>query len=307
LVAREEEDDEDEDELIMLSQRPFGSNLKHDRRTGNGMRSLRRRPFLIFDKTEAKGYKQLKSNDQAAKTPMAHRYQPGDGFSGREAKPNGSSLLTRDGKITVTNTHVGMLDLTQTVPSPARQKRKVRRANLDDNSFATAPKKKARRPLAPKDTNQQLKPAAATKSLVQAKTGTSKLDTANVVPKVSAHPPPNKEHTTTDQPRPTTDNGQGQAKPTNGRDDNADDDNGEVDMIIPKSDDIQGNIAENPEARIAEGEEAHGSCGTRVSASPPREVRARARSLTAHPPAESDAAEHESQGVGRVLQRVNTR
>ncbi|KAK4126533.1 hypothetical protein N657DRAFT_593031, partial [Parathielavia appendiculata] len=150
------EEDEDDDFLI-LSGQAFANNTKHDRRTGNGMRSLRRRPFLIFDKTESKGYKQLKNEPRPAKTPPVSRYQPGDGFSGREAKPNGSTLLVRTGKLSIARPHVGILDLTQSEPALTKKKRNIRKANLDDNSFMAAPKKKTRRPLQPKDPNQPLK------------------------------------------------------------------------------------------------------------------------------------------------------
>ncbi len=155
------DDDDDDDDFIILSQRPLGYNPKHDRRTGNGTRSLRRRPFLIFDKTESKGYKQLKNKTQAEKTPAASRFQPGDGFSGREARPNGSNLLTLTGKQSITGLHVGILDLTQPEPPLAKKKRSIRRAGLNDNSFLVVSKKKARRPLEPKDPNQQRRPSAS--------------------------------------------------------------------------------------------------------------------------------------------------
>ncbi|AEO55111.1 hypothetical protein MYCTH_2029593, partial [Thermothelomyces thermophilus ATCC 42464] len=150
--------DETEDDLVFLAQRPLNYNLKHDRRTGNGTRSLRRRPFLIFDRIEAKGYKQLEKIPQVGKADPSLRYQPGDGFSGREAKPNGSNLLARNGKMTFTSPHVGILDLTQSELPAAERKRAACRAHRDDNSFVPAPKKKVRRVLGPKDPNQQAKP-----------------------------------------------------------------------------------------------------------------------------------------------------
>jgi hypothetical protein len=170
-----EAENDDDDDLIVLSQRPLGYNPKHDRRTGNGTRSLRRRPYLIFDKTEAKGYKQLKNTPHLNKTPQTPRYRPGDGFSGREAKPNGSNLLTRSGKQSITTPHVGILDLTQSEPPVAKKKRNIRRANLDDNSFVTAPKK-VRRPLQAKDANQQ--PKATVKPPAQVKKSSSVLGVA---------------------------------------------------------------------------------------------------------------------------------
>ncbi|KAK3899723.1 hypothetical protein C8A05DRAFT_17883 [Staphylotrichum tortipilum] len=160
----EEDGDCEDDDLIILSRHPPSSSLKHDRRTGNGTRSLRRRPFLIFDRTEAKGYKQLNHRPQPDAVPLPSSYRPGDGFSGREAKPNGSNFLTRNGKQSViTGPHVGILDLTQSEPPPAKNKRRFRRANMEDNSFMPPQKKTkhAQRPLGPKDPNQQLKPTAA--------------------------------------------------------------------------------------------------------------------------------------------------
>ncbi|KAH6856419.1 hypothetical protein B0I37DRAFT_443095 [Chaetomium sp. MPI-CAGE-AT-0009] len=153
---------EDGDDPFVLSKRPPGCTPKHDRRTGNGMRSLRRRPHLIFSRTEAKGYKQLNlSDDQdAAKSAPIPRskYRFGDGFSGREAKPNGSNLLTRSGKQSITTPHVGILDLTQSMTQIPARKRKTRTVDTDYNSFGFAPKKKSRGPLQPKDPNRQTKP-----------------------------------------------------------------------------------------------------------------------------------------------------
>jgi hypothetical protein len=176
-----EAEEDDEDDIIILSQRPLGSTPKHDRRTGNRTRSLRRRPFLIFDKTEAKGYKQLKNKPQPAKTSPVSRYRPGDGFSSREARPNGSNLLTRAGKLSITGPHVGILDLTQSDPAPVKQKRGIRRATLDDNSFISAPKKKPRRPLHAKDPNQQPKPATTAPAVALVKKSSSVLGAAEKV------------------------------------------------------------------------------------------------------------------------------
>ncbi|KAK4236259.1 hypothetical protein C8A03DRAFT_17071, partial [Achaetomium macrosporum] len=148
------DDEDDDDDLIILSQQPCDHAPKHLNHTLNRRRTLRRHPFLMFDKTEQKGYKQLKDKPQHNKTPPS-RYQPGDGFSGGEAKPNGANLLTRHGKLSFAGPHVGILDLTQSDPSPPKPKRNVRRANLEDNSFVPALKKQARRPLEPKDPNLQ--------------------------------------------------------------------------------------------------------------------------------------------------------
>ncbi|KAL2156962.1 hypothetical protein VTH06DRAFT_1377 [Thermothelomyces fergusii] len=136
--------DDDEDDLRALAQRPLSCSLKHDRRTGNGMRSLRRRPFLIFDRIEAKGYKHLEKTPHVGKTGSSLRYQPGDGFSRREAKPNGSNLLARNGKMTFTSPHIGVLDLTQSELPAAERRRAARRSHRDDNSFESATRKKWR-------------------------------------------------------------------------------------------------------------------------------------------------------------------
>lgn len=144
------------------------------------MRSLRRRPHLIFNKTEAKGYKQLNLDDEpdvakSAPTPRL-KYKFGDGFSGREAKPNGSNRLTRSGKQSITSPHVGILDLTQAMTQTPRQKRKAQVANADDNSFLWAPKKKSRTSLQPIDLNWQA--GSSLMSLATMKRTTSALGEA---------------------------------------------------------------------------------------------------------------------------------
>jgi hypothetical protein len=323
-----EVEENDVDELTLISQRPLGSIPKHDRRTGNGTRSLRRRPFLIFDKTESKGYKQLKISPQVEEAPPALRYQPGDGFSGREAKPNGSNLLTWSGKQAITNPHVGILDLTQSEPRPAKQKRSIRRAGFEDNSFAPEPKKKkARRPLAPKDPNQQPRPKdpnqqskspgpkhqpiSATKSPSHVKENSPALATPDA-PKTATRPtqqpetgdtkpeqqPPQDPITENPQPHPTT----AQQIPPK-------DNNDEVDMIIAKSDDID---SEDPctalKAHDTRGDEGQDSCETHVTDSPPHwQLRVRARSVSREAPEKPDAAGKEPRALGpRVFRRVWT-
>ncbi|KAK4141078.1 uncharacterized protein C8A04DRAFT_14414, partial [Dichotomopilus funicola] len=152
------EDNEDDDDLMVYSKLPLGYNPKHDRRTGNGTRSLRKRPFLIFNRTEARGYKQLRDSPQGERTLPALRSHPGDGFSGREVRLKGSNLLTRSGRQALINPHVGSLDLVQSKEQPVKQKRQAHRATFEDNSFVSAPRKKVRRPLAPKDANRPPEP-----------------------------------------------------------------------------------------------------------------------------------------------------
>lgn len=126
---------------------PNKKRPKHDRKsageTQKQTQTLRRRPFLIFDKTQPKGYKKLKHNPLLKNTTPTSKYEPGDGFSGREAKPNWLNFLTRNGKQSVADPGIGILDLTQSTP-PGKRKRTLHKANLDDNSFVSAPSKKPR-------------------------------------------------------------------------------------------------------------------------------------------------------------------
>ncbi|KXX83404.1 hypothetical protein MMYC01_200146 [Madurella mycetomatis] len=118
--------------------------------------SLRRRPFLIFDKIQSKGYKDVKRK-APVKTPPPSQYRPGDGFSGREAKTIGVNLLTRNGKQVVWGPPIGVLDLTQSVPH-VKQKRSSHRAGWDDNSFAPAHKTKKSRHSKPKTAEEDVNP-----------------------------------------------------------------------------------------------------------------------------------------------------
>lgn len=294
-------EDEDDDDLAVLSQRPLGSYLRHDRRTANGTRSLRRRPFLIFDKTEAKGYKQLKNNPQVQKTPMARRYRPGDGFSGREAKPNRSNFLTRNGKQTITSPHVGILDLTRAEPRPVKRKQSVRRANISsDNSFAPAPKKKARRPLEPKDPNQQ--PMSTTIAPVQEKKSSSALGAADKNRTASATQETGAGHTKTSQARhPPTDE---LAVPHSNMAQQIASD-GEVDMIVVRSDEAQDDsfAAPEPHRPLEEGQE---SCLTHVTDSSPHQLKIRPRSVSPESRVERDVAGRRPQLSGRAFRRANT-
>ncbi|AEO66676.1 uncharacterized protein THITE_2025306, partial [Thermothielavioides terrestris NRRL 8126] len=151
---KESEEEDDDDDAIILSQRPLERAQKQANRALYPTKSLRRRPFLIFDKTGPKGYKQLQDRPRPKATSKTSRYQPGDGFSGREARPSGSSLLTKNGMMSITGPHLGILDLTQSEPPSSKKKTSARRRNLEDNSFAPPPKK-LRRPLQAKDPNEQ--------------------------------------------------------------------------------------------------------------------------------------------------------
>ncbi|KAK4099691.1 hypothetical protein N658DRAFT_429261 [Parathielavia hyrcaniae] len=285
-----EPDEDEEDDILVLSGQSFAKNTKHDRRTGNGTRSLRRRPFLLFARTEAKGYKQLKNKPPPAETPEASRYQPGDGFSGREAKPNGSALLSRTGKLSTAGAPVGILDLTQSERAPTKQKRSFRRADLDDNSFVVTPKKKARRALQPKDPNQLPKPAKAAPAPV--KKSSSVLGPA----KKALKPPetPKSEANLASEK-------QGQEagnlekllhrrtslrfQQHNEAEDDDNDDDDEVDLlIIDESDGTQDNPGPASDGRGTAAGEGQDSCESHVTDSPQRQVRIRARSAPPESP-----------------------
>ncbi len=314
------DDEEEDDELIILSQRPLGYQPRHERRTANGTRSLRRRPFLIFDKMEARGYKQLKNSPQHERTPTASRYQPGDGFSGREAKPNGSNLLTRTGKQAVTSSHVGILDLTQTDPTPAAKKRHIRRANLNDNSFAPAPTKKARRPLEPKDANRQLRPMAETR--IKMEKNNSPL---SAVVETRARPTVQWEslkHAQDNQVQIVVPKGtvpenifceniapeDGHSHVNINQDFDPDDED-EVDMIIvERSDDFPEDP--DPDTTLQHdgevGAEGQDSYGTHVSITPLQQLRIRAHSVSPESPSRRREVGGDFVSVERPFRRVNT-
>lgn len=134
---------DDNDEYINHPNPASQYNTRKERRIVRQRTSLRRRPFLIFDKTQPKGYKNVKKK-AAIKVPPPSQYRPGDGFSGREAKPIGVNLLTRNGKQFVAGPPIGVLDLTQSAPH-VKQKRSFQGGIRDDNSFAPVPETKKSR------------------------------------------------------------------------------------------------------------------------------------------------------------------
>lgn len=299
----------DEDDLTVLSQRPSTYSTKHDRRTGNGTRSLRRRPFLIFDKIEAKGYKQLEKTPRANRAAPTFRYQLGDGFSGREARPNGSNLLTRNGKLSTSSSYVGILDLAQSELPVAKRKRFGGRSNKDDNSFVPAPKKKTRRPLGLKDPNQQLKLASAVPAEVERSapafdtTGSSETeqemqDKSDALKKTSGYA--EESHS-----RATITNGSQpeliDTQMTPGNDE-------EVDIIIVQSsdDNSQDRSCTNTKQQETQLGNAQDSGKTYVSQKSPCRGRIRTRSITLEFPL-GQAASNTVSGLSmRVLRRVNT-
>jgi hypothetical protein len=275
----------------------------------------------MFNKTEAKGYKQLNLNDEpdAAKSVSTPRlkYRFGDGFSGREAKPNGSNLLTRSGKQSTTSPHVGILDLTQSTTQTPGRKRKSQVANPDDNSFISASKKKSRGPLQPKDPNRQAKPNPMTPATV--KRTTPALGEAGKAGQASLAPEP--------QPKQPEENGhimQPQVQvtapkdsrfhldippwnPTINRDDkmtrkdtsdNGDDD--EVDLLIVPDTCTTSLVLPEDESKPEED-----SCETHISETPTRTVRMRARSVSLQSPPQRDVA-GEQPPSGREFRRVKT-
>ena len=116
------------------------------------VKSTRRRPFLIFDKTPKKptSFKKLNQKRDVTKS----SYIPGDGFSDSEARPNGLFQLTKKRKLHFSVPAVGILDLTQappppTKPSTAKQPKEPRiifkrKKRVFDNSFLPPTPKKVR-------------------------------------------------------------------------------------------------------------------------------------------------------------------
>ncbi|GAB1319103.1 hypothetical protein MFIFM68171_09313 [Madurella fahalii] len=146
---------DDNDEYINTPNAASQYDARKERRMVRQGTSLRRRPFLIFDKIQPKGYKIVKK--AAIKVPPPSQYRPGDGFSGREAKPIGVNLLTRNRKQFVAGPPIGVLDLTQSAPH-VNQKRSFQGRDRDDNSFAPVPKTKKSRHSKSKPTDEDIRP-----------------------------------------------------------------------------------------------------------------------------------------------------
>ncbi|KAK4166053.1 hypothetical protein QBC43DRAFT_368778 [Cladorrhinum sp. PSN259] len=125
----------------------------HTRRPGRPFlhqhKGLRRRPYLIFNQTPSHRLKELPKSEKK-RSIFASRTNLGDGFSDNEAKHSGLVLLTRNGRHSGSGPNFGPLDVTQsrspkakgkTMEENVRNKRKSRRTERDDNSFAPLPKK----------------------------------------------------------------------------------------------------------------------------------------------------------------------
>ncbi|KAK3318642.1 hypothetical protein B0H66DRAFT_622704 [Apodospora peruviana] len=151
-----DEDNGDDDESLSTAKTSLesvsrGSAGRTTTRTSNQPTRIRRKPFLIFNKTIAKRTSYKKLVPKADTTKLSHR--PGDGFSDREARPDSLfHLPTKRGRPSRLNS-VRTLDLTQTPPSspsvqakqppkqPKKPERKKRR--VQDNSFLPdSPRKK---------------------------------------------------------------------------------------------------------------------------------------------------------------------
>lgn len=285
------------------------------------MRSLRRRPHLIFNKTEAKGYKQLNLNDEpdAAKSAPTPRFKFkfGDGFSGREAKPNGSNLLTRSGKQSITSPHVGILDLTQPMTQTPRRKRKAQVTNADDNSFISASKKKSRGPLQPKDPHRQAKPNPMAPATVR-RSGPVLGEASKAGEEPSAPEPQPKQlednaHVKQPQIQATTPKDSWSHlcippwNPTINRDNKTagegtleDGDDDEVGLLIVPDTYTTSLILPADESKPEED-----GCETCISETPTHAVRMRARSVSPGSPLQLDVA-GEHQPSGREFRRVKT-
>lgn len=298
------EDEDAEDEFIVLSQRSLERAPRHARRTLHQSTGLRRRPFLIFDKTESKGYKQLKDKPQPRTTLQAPRYHPGDGFSGRESKPNGYNLLTKNGIVSTTGPHVGMLDLTQSEPLRVKRKRNARRANLDDNSFASVPTK-TRRALQPKDPNLQLEAVTAAVPVKISSSALKPSESAGITIELQETASRNAIGEYAQENSVLGALPQRDVTPVNARCDL----NATIDTtVIEKSDDIHKHTGNTRLRRFdMPTAEEHDSGGTHVSDTPPRRARracsTAAKQLT---PQAEDATTEVLRVPGRAFRRVNT-
>jgi hypothetical protein len=276
----------------------------------------------MFNKTEAKGYKQLNLNDEpdaamkSVSTPRL-KYIFGDGFSGREAKPNGSNLLTRGGKQSITSPHVGILDLTQSTTQTPERKRKSQVATPDDNSFISASKKKSRGPLQPKDANRQVKPNPMTPATVKRTTPAlgeaGKAGEATLAPELQPKQPEENGHNVQPQVQATSPKDSrfclyippwnptiNRDDKTTGKDKSDNGDEDEVDLLIVPDTCTTSLILPEDESK-PEGD----SCETHISETPTRPVRMRAKSVSLQSPVQLDVV-GEQQPSERVFRRVKT-
>lgn len=273
-----EVDDEEDEDPVTLSQSVDRAGPTSDQTAG-----LRRRPFLIFNKIKQRGYKKLTPKPTPKTTLLTSKGQPGDGFSGREVRPNGLNLLTRAGKQFATSPHIGILDLTQSESPTTKPKRSRRKANLDDNSFVSAPKKRAR---------------IAEKSSLVPK---APIETETTEPvtyeKEAQHS--QKNHAQDDAPEkdgPGKTSQQANAPTTAPQ--------AILDTVtIERSDDVHDD-PDRISRRTFVVEEGRDSCETHISETPPRQPRARSASPAAFPQQDPGAAS--GRPSPRVFRRFNT-
>lgn len=286
-----EVEDEDDDDPITLSQ-----SLNCAERTSDQTAVLRRCPFLIFDQIQSKGYKKLKHTSPPKTTLPLSKPQPGDGFSGREAKPNGLNLLMRNGKQqAVTSPHLGILDLTQSEP-PTKQKRSLRKANLDDNSFSSVPRKKIRRRPETKDA-----PANAAKMAqptVKESSSALKANPNTTTAKLAVQ----ENETQNERGTHTKDNATGRDVPPNTSPQEKVPSDGlqaNLDTAITRRSDEVPKEAGKPSRCLDTVEEGQDSCETHVSDTPPRQLRASSASSAASPRRDANVVTGVSQRVFR--------
>jgi len=136
------EDEDDEPQSTPASSISTLPRRRSARAPSSRARTLRHRPFIMFNKTPPRGFKKLTPKSKSKKTPLPPKDQPGDGFSDHEARPSGFIQVLGKRKLPPRATSgAGALGLTQS-KSPAKQRKKVRR--VEDNSFITAPQKPTR-------------------------------------------------------------------------------------------------------------------------------------------------------------------
>lgn len=109
----------------------------------------------MFDNRAARRFKKIEPPPPQSKSSPGAQRQLGDGFTEKEAKPNGSNMLTRTGRVVAGSAPpLGMLEISQMSPTEEKRKRGATKAGAGDNSFLSPKPKKPRRPLAPKDANE---------------------------------------------------------------------------------------------------------------------------------------------------------
>ncbi|KAK3940615.1 hypothetical protein QBC46DRAFT_434176 [Diplogelasinospora grovesii] len=139
------ESDDDEDNILYTPAPPRDHSQRSIERTlTQQMRSIRRRPRLIFDKLPPSGYKKLKRpGNTETLTPLRSTYHPGDGFSDGEARTNGLCTVGKKRKQPGALPSVGALDLTQAedAPKQTKKKKKKKTHRVEQFSFSPSPSK----------------------------------------------------------------------------------------------------------------------------------------------------------------------